>query len=80
MMLTGRIIIQFKNPPSQLKIKSFEVKYSLVLIEKLRVGLSMYVFKSSDVRETLNLVNRIYSEGTVQASYPDWEYVIGNER
>jgi hypothetical protein len=75
-VLTGRIIVEFKVPPSDGGLSTFAQRYRLAPIKKMNLGTAFYLFQSADVASSLEIANRIYLSGEVSAAYPDWLYLL----
>jgi len=76
-VLTGRIIIVFFQPKNESQLISFMTEHNLILINKLKVGLSSYLFKTmGENNDSLQIANNIYQQQKVKAAYPDWMYLI----
>jgi len=76
-VLTGRVIIVFFQPKNESQLISFMTEHNLILINKLKVGLSSYLFKTmGENNDSLQIANNIFKQQKVKAAYPDWMYLI----
>lgn len=72
MVLTGEIIVHFKQDWDENRIKDWTKSKNIEIIKKFSFSPNTYLIEVDQGLKSLDVANQIYSSGDVIYSYPNW--------
>ena len=74
MVLTGEIIVGFKEPQTEQSLERFAAHYGMTLVKRFRSSPKSALFEARKAAgpDTLTIANSIFSSGEVSHAYPNW--------
>lgn len=79
MVLTGEIVVHFKNDWDENRIKEWAKSKHIDIIQKYPFSSNTYLFKVGPGLKSLDIADQIYQSGEVIYAYPNWWKVMNRK-